>query len=919
MVKQVNKLKQIWYKNDDEKGGSMQEAINNCKDTEIVVHSQTKKDGRMWGSMTPTKFINLLTKNNGIYEVITKFPHKLYFDIDHHSSSDENFLPRVKELITEYFPNIELAISGSITPDKTSYHIIAQNYVIHDDKERTQIKMAVKSLQAKCDAFDWKVYTKNRNMKCINQSKDDGRVQEIIENQDMKAHCITCFVPTYSLPYNFPEEVKDEIMVQKAKGTFDVSILPKLVLEVPEDINISTVTPIQVLGLMPLDKTYDHSYTHRIMRFAYYNNISFEEFASWLQRKHDIIPIQKWTIHWNKAKDFPEVSMDSAINLLAHFYPNIKKDHSYRCFYDTFQIKLPTYIETITPLHYQKSEKFLVFNIGMGGGKTFQTIKHLKKKKFVWIAPNRALAHNTLNRLEDDKIPVVHYLQNNNKDKRSGCLVNDDNLIIVANSLHYLEHEGISKTTDVIVIDEIETLLQKWFGTFMENKEANWRVFLHLIRSAKQVILLDAFITKQTMDFIELIGGTNILYQRKNELTTRTINYLPDIPTMYSNIIEDLKQGMKLFIFYPHKNGSKKNEEAISMQGIYNMLIQETGKKGIFYNADIDDKVKLGLRDVNESWAEQDFIITNSIITCGVNYDNTKMRFDKEYIFICNFSSPRDVIQVTYRPRILTTNQINVCFVGKMIRPSTWEDDCYKMNCPIYSKVISGVKKELSSPLKKTFQLFCVKAYYKQVVDKKQLEKQLIVEINQMVSKYQLGSVYEGIEDISGSDEERLQQKLFAGEATMLEKYQLSKYHFKNQFDVDTGLEEAWNNQYMFLFRQLKKMILNDNSISKIHKEWGSFLLPKKPKLSDELKEQIFKEFTFKFLTPKSNPMLIVKEIFNSYFGLFVIYSTQDDSKHVSFHLNEDIDMNRWYEFIKNHSIDKCKWEEWDESLIDFS
>ena len=126
--------------------------------------------------MTPTKFINLLTKNNGIYEVITKFPHKLYFDIDHHSSSDENFLPRVKELITEYFPNIELAISGSITPDKTSYHIIAQNYVIHDDKERTQIKMAVKSLQAKCDAFDWKVYTKNRNMKCINQSKDDGRV-----------------------------------------------------------------------------------------------------------------------------------------------------------------------------------------------------------------------------------------------------------------------------------------------------------------------------------------------------------------------------------------------------------------------------------------------------------------------------------------------------------------------------------------------------------------------------------------------------------------------------------------------------------------------------------------------------------------------------------------------------------------------
>lgn len=908
MVKQVNKLKMEWFKNDDEKGGSQQKAIESVKEGEIVIHSQTKKDGRLWTTTTPNKLLSLLSKNNGLYEVITQFPHKLYFDIDHHSAPDENFLSKIKELIVEYFPTIELAISGSITDTKTSYHIIAQNYVIHDEKERQQIKTAVKSLQSKCDAFDWKVYTKNRNMKCINQSKDDGRVQVIFENQDMKAHCITCFIPTYALPYNFPDVVVEEMMVEKAKGTFDMSYLPKVILEVPDDINIVDITPIQILGLMPLDASYEFSYTHRIMRFAYYNNISFEDFYSWILRKHD--DPKKWKTHWSTATKFPQVSIESAISLLSYFYPNIKKDLNYRRFSESFNIKLPIkYIDSITPLTFQVPEKFVLFNVGMGGGKTYQTINHLKNKKFVWIAPNKALAHNTLNRLQEKQIPIVHYLQHTTKEKRAGALISDDNLIIVANSLHYL-HNETTKTTDIVVIDEIETLLQKWFGTFMQHKKDNWNVFLHLIRTAKQVILLDAFITKQTIDFIEMIGGTSILYQRKNEPIIRTVNYIPTIPTMYNKMIEDLKLGLRLFIFYPHKNGSSKNDEIVSMGQLHTMLEMTTGKKGIYYNADVDDKVKLGLKDVNDTWNQVDFVITNTIITCGVNYDDN-LHFDKEYLFISNFSAPRDVIQVSYRPRDLTSNQIYVCYMGKMILQNAWEDDCFAMNCPIYSKVIKGVLIEKCSPIKKTFQLFCSKAHYKQVVDKVQIEKQLMIETMELVEKYKLGSAYIGIEDITYIEEEKIQQRLFSGEATMREKYQISKYHFKNQFEFGTDndkLEEAWNNQYLFFFKQLKKMILTSNSIANILKEWGSFILPKKPKLSQELNDQIFKEFTFKFLTPKSNPMLILKEIFNSYFGLFIIQSKQDDSRNVTFFFNEDIDINYWYNFVKTQSYDKGQW-----------
>ena len=43
--------------------------------------------------------------------------------------------------------------------------------------------------------FDTKVYTNNRNMKTINQSKqDDSRIQTIIEDDEPKNHLITCFM-----------------------------------------------------------------------------------------------------------------------------------------------------------------------------------------------------------------------------------------------------------------------------------------------------------------------------------------------------------------------------------------------------------------------------------------------------------------------------------------------------------------------------------------------------------------------------------------------------------------------------------------------------------------------------------------------------------------------------------------------------
>lgn len=934
MVKQISFLKHTWNKNDDDKGGAQDETIRNKKDGEIVVLSHTKKNGRCWTSIEPGKYINLLIKNYGLYEVITSFPHKMYFDIDKKGDDiPADFLQQIKKLILQYFPNAEMAISGSITDDKTSYHIVLQNYVIHNEEERTTVKHVIKYLQTIDNSFDWKVYTKNRNMKCAGQSKEDGRLQAIIENNDLKAHCITCFVPAYSLPFSvsFPEEVQEHIAIEKAKKTFDLATLPKIILKTHTDKTFNQLTSQEILELLPINKSFDHSYTHLVARYCYHNEVSFDTFFSWITLKHieknnDIdIDKQRWSHHWKRLDKFPPVNADKIKNILCYFYPNIKKDPYYREFNDTFNFDKNKVkkIQTISQQEYTSSAKIEVFNVGMGGGKTFQTIKYLKTiDGFCWIAPNRALAHNTYNRLEEEGIEIQHYLNIKPKDKKGGGLQEFPNMIIVANSLHYLGN----KKYKVLVIDEIETLIDKWFGTFMQSKRENWTTFLNIIRQADKIILLDAFVTTKTLNLFQSIcsNDTINIYERMYEPSTRTINYIADFEKMVASIIDDLKNGLKLFIFYPYKNQSKMYENVISMQGLDTMIRVATGKEGIFYNAEVDEKIKVGLKNVNNAWKSASYIITNSMITCGVNYENED--FDKEYLFISSFSVPRDVIQVSYRTRHLSSGIINVCYVGKMMQNNTWETDTHIITCQIYKKMTETILVEKKSPLKKTFQLFCVKANYRQVTDNEKIAKQLQAEINTMLAEYANGFSYEGIDDIDWSYEEILKQKLFAGEASMREKFMMQKFHFKNKFTDDAKfetmknfgddygddncLEVAWNSQYNFFFEQLRRFLAlgKDSIFEKIREHNGlenifTFDI-KKIKMTDEIKAQIFAEFKFKYVNPSSSVNKIVCEIYNTYFGVKIVSTSYVTGSNVC-NYSINYSWKHWLQFVETYNREK--------------
>jgi len=909
-----------WLKKTSDES-AMHQVIKNKKKSEVVIHSQTKKNGRLWTAVEPETLKNLININGGFYEVITDYQHKVYFDIDKDGPPEEGYLERITEKIEEIFPDGDMAISGSVTEDKTSYHIILNHYLVDSEAERMQLKAIVKYLKLHFDdGFDWKVYTQNRNMKCINQSKDDGRVQSIIMNEDVTKHFITCFtineyytIPQFEYDEDQPEEekkIKLSIDMDKSNEPFNVGELPKLKLTKPQNFDINLCTPLEILQLLPLDSTFNHSYTHLVARFCFFNNIDFPTFLSWYgQKSQEERNQKKWNYHWSNLSKFPPVLPARMLSLLVKFYPDLRKEKHYELYMNMFELETTNIkkVERLSQECFENiDEKFVVLNTGMGSGKTYQAIEYLShhSESYIWMTPNIALAQNTTYRLEERNIPCSYY---NDCKKQKETISTKDQLVICMNSLHYTDN----KEYKVVIVDEIETFLIKWFNnaTLEDNKAGIkydcWKRFLDIIEKADKVIFLDAFTSKITTDFINALNNNqHKIYQLYHEPVSRDVKFLGSYYNWLNDIIETIKQGKKPFIFYPYL---RNHHSLPSMQELKDLIESQTNSKGVCYNSKVADADLEGLKNVNESWASLDFVITNTKITVGINYELSD--FHQVFISVAGFSSSRDLIQVSYRCRNLIDNIIKVAYIENHNTTHGWVGDEHLVGfCPVYQSVVKNVLIEKKAPLKQSFLYLCSKAHYRVLPDKDLINKSLEAQFKALFTEHSICYGYSNIPDIQSEDLQPYEEKMISQTASMEDKAIINKYYYKKQFsnwDEDC-LAFGWDNRYNTFFEKLAKIKGDENHLYNQIQQvngWSSCFpedeLLNKAKLNEELIEEIFNGKTYKYyfkdLTRKSGHKLIIKHIYNVYFGKSVIGSKTKDKKNYSLTITENT--RKMYEY----------------------
>lgn len=311
------------------------------------------------------------------------------------------------------------------------------------------------------------------------------------------------------------------------------------------------------------------------------------------------------------------------------------------------------------------------------------------KPNVLWITHRISLKDDVTNKIQKDIPEFIDYKtgldgygnqwkpSSMGADGRIGCL------ICGLHSLHKWIAE-FSNKFQIIVVDEVESiefsfLNNKCFGGGLGSMDRIdryrdcYNLMCYALMHSRKIFMMDAFISRRTTRFLENLGFDKedmvILTKEKKNEQKRTITYYVDkngkggagFYRWYDACVRDLKNGKKLYVYYPHKKG---NGSFIKM-GIAELAKLMIIDAGLTYNDMIihhsghKNNEQLRIRGVNNLWGEKQLIMVNSCISVGVSYELDDV--DKIYICYDDFIPPRDVLQTSNRVRNPKDKEIGFC------------------------------------------------------------------------------------------------------------------------------------------------------------------------------------------------------------------------------------------------------------------
>ena len=815
-----------------------------------------------------------------------------------------------KQLLYSTFPDAELSISGNKTELKISYHIIINNWYANNVNE-------MECLQEFCNkysnlGFDDKVYTSNRNMKIINQSKPDGRIQEIIEKDDMKTHLITCFFKERSIHISESKiyYIKEIIINETIQNKKEYDNNEKLNLSEinqekrcsPETFNYNTATHEQILNMIPLYprntiNCLKYAFIYHIMTWCKQIGIHFEIFWEWCKQKEDSKPRRnKYYKLWLECNR--NISIFKVEAILLRFFPDILKNVATKQFNKQFDLNGLVNHRIIEDKYLNEncldpSVKWTVLGSGMGTNKTGTIVNSLKDEKVLWLTSRITLSQNVLKRLNEEDLEFVNYRDFDVSDKNKGILGNYSNIICSIQSLHYLYTNNFT----VIVIDESESVLNTFNDnaeTHGENCTINWNILKDFLRDAKKVFLMDAFTTRLTVDFVtalkepdETIDYITTTFQPLERQMVRAETHLDFV----NEIIKTLKAGEKIFAFIPFKSGEK---GVVALNDYIKKEMGWTDNKEITSYYAEKTKEKKKLYNCEKVWSDPTVrcILTNSCITIGVNFNKSNI-FDRIFCYYSYTIPSRDFIQALYRVRNPKRNEMIFCAEKQIFKSEYVSKKYLSPYCDIYNQLqknllIEDLANRNYNNLE-TLQMFCKKAnIIFKMTDVIKTNKENRATIQRLLKESNTVFNWDSIKDVTEEEIQYLGNVLNSNLETLDDRLQFDKYNFKQLFENSDIAKDLWNRRKQKLVHRIVEFVSEpDNIIRRIY-DLNEMKLNKEIKSNLELHtitpSDINDVFKFKDKPSNKHIHLIMKAI-NAYF---------EDHQLITLEKNESDEINTY-------------------------
>lgn len=674
--------------------------------------------------------------NNHLFEIIQGGkPRKHYFDIEfliQPNISPKKVLYVLFAEFNKYMLNFcgidnfmtmkNTAISESsgirkrtTNLNEASFHLVVNSeYIFKNEIEQKKVMdyftdLVISSEDEKVKKYlicqgkpiwDTLVYTKNRQMRMVNNSKfGQTRILKVINIDDLKYHIIGVYsefkkslLPIYTDISNIPdyheivktvkrrkivERVKTGSLSQKLK--YDINSVP------PENFNSNYLR--DTLFLIPNSgEYYQPYYIWYLVGKALYSlkNVEKKDDSGTFTESYLLSLWKEWTTQ-DKDKNYNEGDCEKLFKSFAPVQDCLQtlitfakkccpkalirsvKHNAITVLFDD-ETDIDTFRQEVTDNNYYvcpfkqltEEEKdvggekrvFENYNViavkaMMGTGKSYQVRQFINEMKF-----NRVLIISTRKSYANNVFGELNEMFNNEfklySDKNVNLQDDINKLVIQIHSLHKLPENF--RDYELVVIDECESVLMDLTSTILRDKSTNYQNFEKLLTS-RYLIFLDAFMTKRTLSLVEYVRDT---YNKspiyiKNEYMP--YNYkafkLDGWKMLCYKINQSLKEGKKIYVFT-----TKKSASTISKDGaeeLYSTLTNKYPDKKIkLYTGDTNNKKEL--RNVNENWKDVDVIITTSTITVGVNFDIK--HFDELFCYATPLTcTQRDIMQGLFRAR----------------------------------------------------------------------------------------------------------------------------------------------------------------------------------------------------------------------------------------------------------------------------
>ncbi|KAJ3279024.1 hypothetical protein HK104_001845 [Borealophlyctis nickersoniae] len=340
----------------------------------------------------------------------------------------------------------------------------------------------------------------------------------------------------------------------------------------------------------------------------------------------------------------------------------------------------------------------------MGSGKTYgmaKFIQDLNPKRVLLLSSRRTYAENATEDL-NQRLPQKFVFQKYcNLD---GPLDDVPFLTLQMESLHRVKK---AQPYDILLIDEVEACLKQFSSPTMLSAKGrlldNLLTFESVFKTAQRKVLLDAFISQRTIDFVETImgGDTNAERKSKSDEEETEVQKAVDCSKeddggMQGNDAQRQESqqrpaGAMVIVnenhrrnknAYQYGSGQKWQDELLRHIAAGKKVVVFWGSRAKgqvfeqyirrkfphlnvkFYHSESDDRLDKDLCNVRHNWKDVDVLMYTAKITVGVNFDTAGV-FDSLFVYgAAGGCSAREVMQATMRVRHPRDNCIHYYVSG---------------------------------------------------------------------------------------------------------------------------------------------------------------------------------------------------------------------------------------------------------------